>query len=186
MRLALVVLLLASSSAFAQYQGPAVEACRAFALKELKSSDAVIDRDRSLLIERYTRKVGNQFVSSVLTGNGAVVYADAPSAELSFVCLLADEKRPVFFHWLPRAEVSSFAQCTRSESLRAKPRPCLDTLLKVAEDDLGQLYAQGFQDANERGEAALGVYRKTNEDWRRYRDAECARREGDERRLACT
>jgi uncharacterized protein YecT (DUF1311 family) len=185
MRLAFV-LLLASSSAFAQYQGPAVEACRAYALKELSGGDAVIDRDRSLLIERHTRKIGNQFVSSVLTGNGAVVYADAPSAELSFVCLLADEKRALFFGWLPRAEVNAFAQCTRSLSLRAKPHACLDTLLKVAEDDLGQLYAQRLQEANERGEAVLSAYRKSNEDWRRYRDAECARREGDDRRLACT
>jgi uncharacterized protein YecT (DUF1311 family) len=185
-KLAFAFLLLASPATFAQYEGPAVEACRAFALKELKSSDAVIDRDRSLLIERYTRKAGSQFVSSVLTGNGAVVYADAPSAELSFVCLLADEKRAVFFSWLPRPEVSALAQCTRSESLRAKPLPCLDTLLKVAEDDLGQLYAQRLQEANERGETVLAVYRKSNEDWRRYRDAECARREGDDRRLGCT
>lgn len=197
MRLAALVLLFAASSAFAQYQGPAVEACRAYALKELKrdggqAKEAVIERDRHLLIERYTRKVGNQLVSSVLTGNGAVVYSDAPSAEFSFLCLLADDKRPVFFTWLPRQDATALAQCTRDESLRGKPRSCLETLVQVAESELGQVYAVGFQEANARGEAAVAAYRKSNDEWRQYRDAECQRRRdvgaaggADERQIAC-
>jgi uncharacterized protein YecT (DUF1311 family) len=185
-----------AASAHAQYQGPAVESCRAYAIKEMKANgnpakDVVFERDRNLLIERYTRKVGNQFVSSVLTGNGAVVLAEAPSAELSFLCLLADEKRPVFFTWLPRQDAGALAQCTRDDSLRGKSRPCLETLLQVAEADLGQLYATRFQEANERGEASVAAYRKSNEEWRQYRDAECERRrdtssgDADERQLAC-
>ena len=132
------VFLLVAGSAFAQYEGPGVESCRAYALKDLKANgnqpqDVVFEPDRNLLIERYTRKVGNQFVSSVLTGNGAVVYADTPSVELSFLCLLADDKRPVFFIWLPRQDTAALAQCTRDEALRAKARPCLETLLMLAE-----------------------------------------------------
>ena len=187
----------AAANAHAQYQGPAVESCRAYALKEMKANgnpakDVVFERDRSLLIERYTRKVGNQFVSSVLTGNGAVVLSDAPSAELSFLCLLADEKRPVFFTWLPRQDTAALAQCTRHDSLRGKSRPCLETLLQVAENDLGQLYALRFQEANAQGEAAVAAYRKSNDEWRQYRDAECQRQRdaagagnADERQLAC-
>lgn len=197
MRLIFLAAALLAANAYAQYQGPAVEACRAYAVKELKqygsqAKDAVFERDRNLLIERYTRKVGNQFVSSVLTGNGAVLYASSPSAELSFLCLLADEKRPVFFTWLPRQDTTALAQCTRDDSLRAKSRPCLETLLQVAEGDLAQLYATRFQEANERGDAALAVYRKSNDEWRQYRDAECQRRrdagsnnDADERQLAC-
>jgi len=190
MRALLLASFLAASSAFAQYDGPAVEACRSYALKELKreggnAKEVVFERDRNLLIERYTRKVGNQFVSSILTGNGAVVYPGSPSAELSFVCLLADEKRPVFFNWLPRQDVTAFAQCTRDDSLRGKSRSCLEGLLQVAEADLGQLYAIRFQEANERGEAAVAAYRKANDEWRQYRDAECQRRGGEERQLAC-
>jgi hypothetical protein len=88
--------------AAAQYNGPAVEACRAFALKALQregnqAKAVAIERDSSLSIARSGRKVGSQAVSSILTGNGAVVYESAPAAELSFLCLLADEKRPVFF-----------------------------------------------------------------------------------------
>ena len=167
--------------AVAQYKGPAVEACRAYALKELQRGGnqakvVVIERDQNLSIERYSGKVGAQPVSSILTGNGAVVYDGTPSAELSFVCLLADEKRPVFFSWQPRPNAPVLAQCARSESLRGKERDCLELLLRTAEQDLSQVYAYRFQEANERGEKSLAAYRKANDEWREYRDAECARR----------
>jgi uncharacterized protein YecT (DUF1311 family) len=196
MKFAFLAAALFAGNAYAQYQGPAVEACRAYAMKELTKDgnparETIIERDHNLLIERNARKVGNQSVSSVLTGNGAVVYSGTPSAEMSFLCLLADEKHPVFFTWLPRQDAVALAQCTRDDSLRAKPRPCLQMLLQVAEADLGQLYASRFQEANERGDAALAAYRKSNDEWRQYRDAECQRRRdagaagAEERQLAC-
>lgn len=180
------VFFLLASGAFlleanAQYNGPAVEACRAYALKELRRdvnqrSSVVLERDASLNLERHGRKVGSQPVGSILTGNGAVVYEGAPGAELSFLCLLADEKRPVFFTWLPRADAPVLSQCTRAEALRGKAHDCLQVLLRVAEQDLSQVYAYRFQEANERGEKSLAAYRKANDEWREYRDAECARR----------
>jgi len=165
----------------AQYKGPAVEACRAYALKDLhrggaKANAVVLDRDSSLNLERHSGKVGNQPVSSILTGNGAVVYDSSPSAELSFICLLADEKRPVFFSWQARPNAPALAQCVRSESLRGKEHDCLELLLRTAEQDLTQIYAYRFQEANERGEKSLAAYRKANDEWRDYREAECARR----------
>ena len=181
-----LVLFLLAGPAFAQYSGPAVEACRAYAKQELardgsRAKDVVFERDQELSLERYTRKVGNQFVSSILRGNGAVVLEGAPSAELAFVCLLADDKRAVFFEWLPRPNASALAQCTRDEALRAKPRPCLEVLLQVAENDLTQAYAIRFQDARERDhgtgkEESVNVFRRANDEWRQYRDAECSRR----------
>jgi uncharacterized protein YecT (DUF1311 family) len=196
-RALLLTAALIAAHAHAQYEGPGVESCRAYAMKELKANgsrakDVVFERDRSLNIERYTRKVGNQFVSSVLTGNGALVLSGAPSIELSFLCLLADEKRPVFFTWLPRQDPAALSQCMRDEALRAKSRPCLETLQQTAEAELGQLYAIRFQEANERSESALAAYRKSNDEWREYRDAECQRQRdiggpggADERQLAC-
>jgi hypothetical protein len=185
-------LALVASSAFAQYEGPAVQSCRDYAIKDLKRAgatvkDAVIESDRNLFIARYTRKVGSQFVSSVLSGNGAIVYPEAAAAELSFVCLLADDKHPVFFAWLPRQDTSSLAQCTRDDSLRGKSRQCLEMLQQIAESELGQLYAERFQEANARGEAAVAAYRKSNDEWRRYRDAECDRQgaASEDRRIAC-
>ena len=110
--------------AFAQYNGPAVDTCLAYAKREAKregtsAKDIVFERDQNLMIERYTRKLGNQFVSSILRGNGAVVLDGAPSAELSFICLLADDKRAVFFEWLPRINASALAQCTRDDACAA-------------------------------------------------------------------
>jgi uncharacterized protein YecT (DUF1311 family) len=170
----------------AQYAGPGVETCRAYAKRQLardanSAREIVIERDQSLVIERYTRKVGNQFVSSILTGNGAVVFANAPSAELSFICLLVDDKRAVFFEWLPRRDASAMAQCTRDESTRANPRTCLQTLLEITEQDLTLAYAHRLtearqQDAAAGNEAASERYRASNQAWLQYRDAECQRR----------
>ncbi|HEX9397178.1 MAG TPA: lysozyme inhibitor LprI family protein [Burkholderiales bacterium] len=199
MKILSLFLLLLSFSAYAQYDGPAVEACRKYALQESKregsqAKDVVIERDARLLIERYTRKLGSQFVSSVLTGNGAVLFEGAPSAELSFICLLASDKQPVFFNWLPRLDAPALAQCTRHDSMRSQSRSCLEYVLRVAEADLAMVYALRFQEANARGGEILVAYRKSTEEWRKYREAECARRrslapagiEPDDYLLACT
>lgn len=182
----IALLVLAPTFAYGQYQGPAVETCHAYARRQLAqdastAKDIVIERDASLSIERYTRKVGSQFVSSILSGNGAVVFTSAPAAELAFICLLADEKRAVFFEWLPRRDASALAQCTRDATTRAAPKPCLDTLLQISEQDLMQVYAGGLADALQRdiargNEAASNAYRESNKAWLQYRDAECQRR----------
>jgi len=185
MRLA-VLLLVFSSAAFGQYNGPAVDACLAYAKREAArdgapAKDIVFERNQNLSIERYGRKLGNQFVSSILRGDGAVVLDGTPSAELSFICLLASDKQAVFFEWLPRADPSALAQCTRDDTLRGKPRACLEFMLNVAEGDLTIVYAHRFQEARERDdgtgkELAADSFRKSNEEWRQYREAECARR----------
>jgi uncharacterized protein YecT (DUF1311 family) len=182
----LLVLLLFPLMAHAQYEGPGVEVCRQYAQRQLMrdagtAKTVVIERDQSLVIERYTRKVGNQFVSSILTGNGAVVFANAPSAELAFICLLADDKRAVFFEWLPRRDASAMAQCMRDDTTRASPRSCLQTLLEVGEADLMQAYAQRLTESRQRdaagnNEAASDRYRASNQAWLQYREAECQRR----------
>jgi hypothetical protein len=138
MRNFLCALLLAvcATPGVAQYSGPGVESCRSYAERDLRKSTAkvqavVFEQDRELNIDRYTAKVGTQFVSSLLYGNGAIVYGGgAPAVEMTFLCLLADDKRAVFFHWVPRRDAPAFAQCRRGEG--AKPSHCLDTLLNVA------------------------------------------------------
>jgi uncharacterized protein YecT (DUF1311 family) len=203
MRFIVLLFILLANPVFAQYKGPAVDACRAYVKREMardgnKAKDVVIVRDQNLALERNTRKLGSQTVSWVMTGNGAVVLDNAPSAELFFICLLADEKRALFFEWLPRANASALTQCSRDEALRAKPRPCLETLLQVAENDLMQIYALQFQDARERdhsagNESGVTSFRKANDEWKQYRDAECARRRDhapqgvapDDHQLAC-
>jgi hypothetical protein len=169
-------------TALAQYAGPALETCRAFGERELKKgggnlASLAFDRDRALLIERYTRKMGNQFVSSILSGNGAIVRGAGPVVELSFVCLLAGDKQALFFHWVPRRDAPALAQCRRG----AAPGDCLQLLHELAERDLIEVAAFRFQDsldadAKAGNEDASNAYRNAAGAWRAYRDAECARR----------
>lgn len=177
-----VLLALLPLGALAQYAGPAVETCRAFGERELRRGGAdvkglVIDRDRHLSIERVTRKLGSQFVSSALWGNGAILRAVGPAVELSFVCLLASEKRALHFHWAPRRDAAALAQCRRG----AAPGDCLQLLLDLAERDLVEVAAYRFQesleaDAKSGNESASSAYRNAAGAWRNYRDTECARR----------
>lgn len=177
-----LVLLFLPLTALAQVSGPAVEACRVHAERDLKKGGAgvkavVFDRDPSLLIEKYARKMGNQFVSSILSGNGAITRAVGPAVELSFVCLLASDKQAVLFHWTPRRDAPALAQCKRG----AAPGDCLQLLLELAERDLVEVAAFRFQDSLEAdakagNENASGAYRNAAAAWRAYRDAECGRR----------
>ena len=178
----LLLLLFLPLAAFAQYSGPALETCRARGERELKQGGAdvkalVFDRDRALLFERYARKLGNQSVSSILSGNGAFTRPVGPAVELSFVCLLASEKQALFFHWLPRLAAASLAQCQRGPAAG----DCLQLLLDLAERDVVEVAAFRFQasleaDAKAGNENASAAFRNAAVAWRSYRDAECARR----------
>ena len=181
-----VLLFFPISSSLAQYSGPAVETCRAYAEREIRKENAqvreiVLDRDGALNIERYTRKAGSQFVSSVLFGNGALVYAQGAAVEMSFLCLLADDKRAVFFYWTPRRDASALAQCSRGAT---GPGACLQHLLETAELDLTRIAAQRFHETRD-NEQAAGAFRKADAAWRAYRDAECARRGQGDVQAAC-
>jgi hypothetical protein len=182
-RLKLLLILFALPlAAWAQYAGPGVETCRAYGEREVKKGGGevkslVFDRDAALIIERATRKMGSQFVSSVLSGNGAITHSSGAAVELSFVCLLASEKQAVFFHWVPRKDAPALEQCKRG----AAPGECLQLLQDLADRDLIEVAAYRFQDALEAdaktgNENASNTYRNSAASWRAYRDAECARR----------
>jgi lysozyme inhibitor LprI len=181
-RLLLLLLAALPLPALAEYHGPAVATCRAFGERELKKAGSDVaalafDNDRHLLIERVTRKLGSQFVASALSGNGAILRRVGPAVELSFVCLLADEKRALYFHWTPRRHAPSLAQCRRGKD----PGACLQLLHDIAERDLLEASALSFQasldaDAKAGNDSASGAYRNAAAAWRAYRDAECLRR----------
>ena len=181
-----LIMLAAPAVALADATDAALLACRGHAQRELArdgpgSARVEIDRDRHLVLQRYAGRVGSQRVSEILSGNGAVVYQATPAIELSFVCLLAAHRRPLFFYWLPRRDASALVQCTRGAPPDAGPRPCLESLLALEERELAQLYAARLHQARERDAAAGGSrayrdYEASNKAWREYRDAECARR----------
>ena len=99
---ALAVGLAAVSPAIAEYEGPGVKTCADYALKQLKRDDATVKafeivNDKELEIDRYTEKVGSQFVSSILSGNGVIRGGRGGDAGGTFICLLESDRRAVFF-----------------------------------------------------------------------------------------
>jgi len=188
--LALLAALLAPQTSLAQDVKPALEACRALAETEQRASgnkpaSIELHADRTLGTDRDKRKLGSQAVSLVLSGNGVIAGDSGPATAMSFVCLLANERRAVYFHWAPRFDAPALEVCARETDV------CLDTLLQVAEADLTQGYAVRFQqardaDAKAGNETAADTFRRSNQAWLAYRDAECARQGGTPRaRKAC-
>ena len=94
--------LAAITPALAQYEGPGFSACMSYGEKRLMQDgtlrSVVFVNDKDTVIERYTEKVGSQFVSSVLTGRLTVERKGGQAQKLRYLCLLADDKTPVFFH----------------------------------------------------------------------------------------
>ena len=161
--------------AAAQYAGPALETCRAFGERALKADGALlktlaIDDDRHLYFERRARKLGSQAVGATLSGHGAIVLEAGPPVEVSFLCLLASDQRALGFHWLPRRDASSLAQCRRVPGTGE----CLQVLFDIAERDHIEISSIRYQQALDAG--AGDAFRATAAAWREYRDLECARR----------
>jgi uncharacterized protein YecT (DUF1311 family) len=191
MRFGLLLFLLVSTASVAQYSGPAVESCLAYANKNLTQTgvdkaSVVVDRDANLSIERYAKKAGSQFVSSLLVGNGAIVYPKGLAVEVSFLCLLANDKQAVFFDWRPRRDASVLSLCRRGKDAAG----CLESLLLLAEQDLTALYSKHFIDARQADSAAgnengVTAFRKSADAFKAYRDAECARQAKGEAFTAC-
>ena len=179
-------LLAASSAALAQYAGPGVAVCRSFAETQLQKTgtsvkQVVFDEDTDLVIERVTQKIGSQFVSSLLHGNGAVIYATGASFEMRFSCLLANDKQAVFFDWRSRPDASPLAHCRRAAPAGQSVPRCLEDLLLAAEIELGMVTAQRFQETRETdSKDGLGraeqAYRGSLEAWKAFREQECSRR----------
>lgn len=181
-----MMLAFAAPAIHAQQVVPALKSCVTYAKGEFSRQgtifkDVVLDRDEALLYERFGRKLGSQSVSAVLSGRGAIVLEGAPSVELEFVCLLASDKRALFFHWSPRASADTMRRCTREAVGPESAQKCVNALLALEELGLSQVSALRFQesvaaDSAAGNEEASNAYRAAATAWRGYRDAECARR----------
>lgn len=191
--LLLLVLCALPPVAAAQYDGPALEICRAFGERALKADGArlksvAIDNDRHLYFERRARKLGSQALGASLSGHGAIVLEAGAPVEISFLCLMASDRRALGFHWQPRRDAPSLAQCRRVPDTSQ----CLQVLSEIAERDHIEISSIRFQqamaaDAHSGNETATSAYRKSAAAWRDYRDLECARRgaEGSDEWRAC-
>lgn len=175
--------LLVLAIAVAQGADPAVQSCRELGERELKRAGfevkaLEIDRDRNLLLERKAEKLGNQPIGATLSGHGAIVPPTGAPTELSFVCLLASQKRALWFQWLPRRDAPALHQCRRTTDAQ----DCLQRLFETAERDLVEVSSYRYQDALDAdakagNDSASSAFRDAAAAWRNYRDLECARRD---------
>ena len=93
------------------YQGPAVDACARLVRAELTQNGMAVASVRLVQndIEKYTRNVGTQFVSSVLTGLVHIDLPDGKVRQARYLCLVADDRTPVFIHLAWEASAQSGA-----------------------------------------------------------------------------
>ena len=93
------------------YQGPAVDACARLARAELTQNGMAVASVKLVQndIEKHTRNVGTQFVSSVLTGLVHIDLPDGKARQARYLCLVADDRTPVFIHLAWEASAQSGA-----------------------------------------------------------------------------
>jgi hypothetical protein len=93
------------------YQGPAVDACARLARAELTQTGMEVASLKLVQndIEKYTRNVGAQFVSSILTGLVHIDLPDGKARQARYLCLVADDRTPVFIHLAWEASAQSGA-----------------------------------------------------------------------------
>lgn len=181
----LTVLALSAGPAAAQYDGPGFRTCEAYANRQLASGNASIARvvlvnDRETVLDRYTAKVGSQFVSSVLSGNGLLRLKDGAVAGVRYVCLLASDKQAVFFRAEPR-QVGALEQCRAETADAGDLGACLQRLLDGAQGRLDaaeshvRQEAQALDRRSGRTRAAAS-FDEGERAWRAWRDGACAYR----------
>ena len=162
---------------------PAVEACRAYALKELQrdgtSANAVVfERDQNLM-HRALHAQGRQPVrvarSSPATARWCSTTRRAPSSRSS-ACSPTRSGRCSSPGCRGRTRRRS-RSARATTALRGKARDCLELLLL---DRRAAISRRSTPIASRRrtsaARSAVAAYRKANDEWRQYRDAECARR----------
>ena len=171
---ALLYAMMSVPSAAQDYRGPAVDACARLARDELRQNRVAVTSVKLVLneIEKYTRKLGTQFVSSVLTGT---LYADLPDGNVKrakYLCLLADDRTPVFLRldWVSTSALEETCggnfECTAREVSEMDRRIDQDFRERLEE-------AKAAMPVEDFAEYATSAERELRA-WRDYRDAACA------------
>jgi uncharacterized protein YecT (DUF1311 family) len=131
----------------------------------------------NLVVEKLNGKMGSQYISKVLSGNGVLKLKGAEPLSIQFTCLLENDQKTVFFHATPKAAPSVTADpakaCEEQAPTIGEAVPCLDKVLQQEEQKLGSLEKKVKAQGNSSAKQLLGL---SSQEWKRYRDAECLRR----------
>lgn len=131
--------------------------------------------------EKYEAKVGSQSIGMVLSGSGIWQDKAGVPSDVLFTCLLENSAKPVFVAIAEDGPRDPVAVCWDGfePSGWGKMTQCLQDSLKREEaalaDLLNKVAQQGEQSLDKR--SAKQTLQESNAQWRKYRDAECARRQ---------
>lgn len=165
---------------------PTLDACQRYATSHYKkvSPEQFVSiqlLEEGVKEEKYTDKVGSQSISTVLSGQG--IWQDkagGPSA-VRFVCLLESSANPVFVAVVGDERRDPVAVCWDGfeASEWGKLTQCLQDSLKREEAALADALTKATQQAGQSMDklSAKKTLDESNAQWRKYRDAECDRRQ---------
>lgn len=131
--------------------------------------------------EKYENKVGSQFVSTVLSGNGIWQGKAGGPSDVRFTCLLENSAKAVYFAIAEDKRRDPVAVCWDGfePSGWGKMTQCLQDSLKREEAALADLQTKAAQQAGESLDkvSAKKTLQESNAQWLKYRDSECDRRQ---------
>lgn len=165
---------------------PSLSACERYANQQLRrenpADQSVIQLlPENILDEKYEDKLGSQFISSVLSGNGLLKTPNQADRAIQFTCLLEDWKTPRFFHIMDAPERDSAQTCWDQFQPAGwgELTSCLKNALKREEEALKTTEAEAESRAEQSMEkaAAKDALDVSSDLWQQYRDSECQRQQ---------
>lgn len=132
--------------------------------------------------DKFEGKVGSQFVSTVLSGNGLVKSTNGQTQDIQYTCLLENDRKAVFFHAMEPKAITSLERCSIGVKTIGESIPCLRETLEREEARLAELQAKTTVQTKKVDQQwpdvkAGQAFVLSTADWKQYRDQECERRD---------
>lgn len=145
--------------------------------RQAKHFEKITLHPQNLVVEKLNGKMGSQYISKVLSGNGVLQLKGTEPLNIQFTCLLENDRKTVFFHATPKtiasATVDPVRVCEEQAPTIGEAVPCLEKTLKQEEQTLDGLEKKFKSRGNKDAKQLLGL---SGQQWKRYRDSECLRR----------
>lgn len=167
-------------------ENPTIAACQRYATSHYQQVSPERFVSLQLLDEgvdekKYERKVGSQFISTVLSGRGIWRDKAGGPSNVRFTCLLENSAKPIFIDIAQDGRRDPVAVCWDGfePSGWAQMTQCLQDSLKKEEAALSDLLTKATQQAGQSLDqiSAKRALQESNAQWVKYRDTECARRQ---------
>src|SRR5262249_39977979 len=132
---------------------------------------------QNIVVEQLGGKMGSQYISKVLSGNGVLKLKNTEPLDIQFTCLLANDRKTVFFHANPKPvskqQPNAIKACEDKAETIGEAVPCLEKTLRQEDQKLSGLEKRIQGQGNKESKQLLEL---SAAQWKRYRDSECLRR----------